>query len=444
MYSVFFALCIILLLISVYWQTTREMTKRVDLTINLEKDNFLNIPSSHLPSRVESNIRNDLRHIYIFSFFNKDGSWLAGNLKHIPSSLSIDGNIHQLIFSPYENTTTPIVIRIMAVRIKSGETFIIGRDVSELIEFHQMIKNTFLLWGAFIIISGFGIGLSLSVRPFNRIREIQRVCKLIMQGDFKQRLPITSSRDEIEMLTSIINTMLDSVERLMSEVKSVSDNIAHDLRTPLTRLRAFIYRSQQEQSKDNKNLMLEKALFEIDSMLSRFRALLRISEIENGKRRACFKTFNLSSLLKQATTFFEPVADEKSITLTLELCDSQKYLVGDEELLFEAIANLLDNAIKFTPAGGFIKVTLKSTAHGPTIHISDTGIGIEEEERNAVCSRFYRSQNNDASGHGLGLSIVTAVMQLHDFEFKLEDDNGGTCAIICCWSATLDRFIECD
>ena len=443
LYSIFFAICVASLLSFIYWQTTGDMIRRVDHALNLEKENFLKIGNARLPGKIDESLGHDLRHIRFYALFDAKGNWIAGNIRQIPPALPVDETIYQLSLTPKNDPAFPITTRALACRIAPEEILVIGRDVGELVEFHQIIKNAFYWGGSLTMILGIGFGLALSIRPLRRIEEIQRVCKLIMQGDFKQRLPTTSSRDELDMLAAIINTMLDSVERLMSEVKSVCDNIAHDLRTPLTRLRAFVYRGQQQLGYGHpQQVMLDQALCEIDSLLSRFRALLRISEIENGQRRAGFKTVHLQTIMEQAVVFFEPVAEDKSIDLAL-FSDNVETIQGDAELLFEAVVNLLDNAIKFTPPGGKVSVKLLHGASGPRIDILDTGPGIEDADKKTVLYRFYRSANSHRiPGYGLGLSIVIAITQLHDFEFKLSDAEGGTCATICCWPTTLQKFVE--
>ncbi|HQT25281.1 MAG TPA: HAMP domain-containing sensor histidine kinase, partial [Burkholderiales bacterium] len=244
--------------------------------------------------------------------------------------------------------------------------------------------------------------------------------------------------DELDMLTAIVNKTLDEIERLMSEVKSVCDNIAHDLRTPLTRLRAMIYRAQQQ----GQTPMLERAISEMDSLLLRFRALLRISEIENKQRRAGFKAVLIADIMEQAVAFFEPLAEDKSVTLAMS-AERGEIVQGDGELLFEAISNLLDNAIKFTPSGGSVQVRLSKGAAGARIDIIDSGPGIAADERSAVLNRFYRGAGGQQEpGFGLGLSIVMAVVRLHEFDFELGEAGSGTRATIYCWPSTLHHFVE--
>ncbi|NNM83058.1 MAG: HAMP domain-containing histidine kinase [Burkholderiales bacterium] len=432
-YSIFFTVCVITVLGFIYWKTAREMTSRVDQILRIEREDFSR--TGNVEERVGERIRRDQRHIYFYGLFSPDGKRIAGNVSRLPS-IAWDGSIHQVDLPPHSS-----VARVMILRMKGGNGLLLGHDVQQLVEFRENMKNAFFWGGSLTVFLGLAFGIALSLRPLHRIEEIQRVCEMIMRGDIRQRLPITSRRDELDMLTATVNTMLDEIERLMSEVKSVCDNIAHDLRTPLTRLRARIYRLGQQLG-ETRSPVVEQLISEMDSLLQRFRALLRISEIENKQRRSGFKTVSLADILEQAVAFFEPLAETKSIDLAM-VAEYPGTVQGDGELLFEAIVNLLDNAIKFTPAGGKVVAKLSSGSSGPRIDIVDTGEGIDASERSAVLNRFYRGKSEQQTpGFGLGLSIVTAIVRLHDFGFELGDAEGGTRATIFCYPPSLQRFVE--
>ena len=263
----------------------------------------------------------------------------------------------------------------------------------------------------------------LRQRPLRRIRAIQLSAESIIAGDMAGRLPVSSRRDELDMLAVIVNAMLDRIEKLMNEVKGVCDNIAHDLRTPLTRLRAQLYRIQQQAKYDSPcALQIAQVIGEADTLMARFRGLLRISELEDRQRRSAFVELELRPLLQELHDFYLPLAEEDEITLLLKLEDTLPTLVGDRALLFEALANLLSNAIKFTPAGGTVMVSAYADKEGksPCVDIQDSGPGIPVTERAAVFQRFYRSEaGNQHSGFGLGLSVVAAIVNLHGFTLQI-------------------------
>lgn len=434
LYSLFFAVCVIMLLGFVYWQTAAEMTHRVDQILVLEKIRFAEVRLDRLPDEVDKSIQRDLRHIYFYGLFASDGHLITGNVPRLPQDVPVGGSIYEINLLANNIQAQPLPARVLVTGLGSGNFLLIGHDVQQLIEFGELMKRAFFWGGSLTILFGLMFGLALSFRPLRRVEQIQQVCELIAHGSIRHRLPVSKQRDELDMLAAIVNRMLDEIERLMSEVKSVGDHLAHDLRTPLTRLRAVLYRMQQQlDDAPAQRAMADQLVAEVDSLLLRFRALLRISEIENKQRRAGFKLIQLQEILGQAVNFIEPLAEDKSIHLSMAV-EQVNPIYGDGELLFEAIVNLLDNAIKFTPAGGRVEARLTQAARGTQVDIIDTGTGIRENERMAVLNRFYRGENDSqASGFGLGLSIVMAIIRLHDFGFELGDAKPGTRATIFCW-----------
>jgi signal transduction histidine kinase len=223
--------------------------------------------------------------------------------------------------------------------------------------------------------------------------------------------------------------MLDEIERLMSEVKGVCDDIAHDLRTPLTRLLAGLERAERRAlSTEDYAQAIEQAIGEARGLLVTFRALLRISEIEDSARRTGFVPVDLSRIAEDVVEFFEPLADEKHIALCFTGQVEAAWVLGDADLLFDATCNLVDNAIKFTPPSGRVEVRVNATNDGEHLELTvlDTGPGIPEEEREAVFRRFYRSERSrHTPGNGLGLSMVAAVARLHEMTLDVQDASPG-------------------
>ncbi len=286
-----------------------------------------------------------------------------------------------------------------------------------------------LWWGlSFTLVPGLIGGLILNRGPRRRIRQIESATQPIMRGDLRQRLPVGKNGDELDRLAAIVNDMLDQIERLMGEVKGVCDSIAHDLRTPLTRLRSQLYRVQQQMREEDPNAtLIERCTTDIDEVLARFRALLRISELEDRSRREGFVAVDLGQTLQHVHELYAPLAEDQQQQFVLE-AEQGLVVQADPDLLFEALGNLVGNAIKFTPPGG--RVVLRAARIAPDIahiEVADSGPGIPEEQRHAVWQRFYRGDGNrDATGHGLGLSIVAAIAKLHDFELRIDGDEAGT------------------
>jgi signal transduction histidine kinase len=260
-----------------------------------------------------------------------------------------------------------------------------------------------------------------------RIEAINDTSREIVEGDLTRRFPTSGAGDDFAKLVSNLNGMLDRITGLMETVRQVSDNIAHDLRTPLTRLRSQleIARVQQEQSDPEARAAVERAIGEADGLLDTFPALLRIARIEAEQRREGFAEIELAPLLNDVMELYEPVATERGQTIASRLTDAEA-VDGDRNLLFQAVANLLDNAIKYTPAGGRITLGLTTAGEGVEISVADTGPGIPADQRERVFDRFHRLERSRSTpGSGLGLSLVRAVARLHGGVVRLTDNQPG-------------------
>jgi signal transduction histidine kinase len=243
-----------------------------------------------------------------------------------------------------------------------------------------------------------------------------------------ERLPTRGTAGDLDRLVDVVNGMLDDIERLMHEVKGASDGIAHDLRTPLTRLLAGLERAgRRAASVEEYATAIDEATVETKAVLSTFGAMLRISEVEDGARRTGFKTLDLAAIAADVTEFYEPLAEGKGVSFSLkdESGGSAK-MAGDPSLLFEAIGNLVDNAIKFTPSGGRVTLRVFRENEKRGIIVTDTGRGIPAEECGAVLRRFYRAEwSRHTAGSGLGLSLVAAIARLHGLDLVIEDAKPG-------------------
>ena len=243
---------------------------------------------------------------------------------------------------------------------------------------------------------------------------------IMTTGDLSQRLEVSSHWDDLGKMSTTLNLMLDRIESLMIGLRQMSDNIAHDLRTPLTRLRNHIEASSQA-GDDSKNEML---LDEADKLLTPFNALLRISRIETEKKREHFKPLALRLLIEDVIAFYEPLAEMKHITFHQQLADIS--LVGDKDLLFQAYANIIDNAIKYTPEHGMITITMQTEGEFAVVSVEDTGGGIANSDVDKVFQRFYRGDiSRSSAGTGLGLSLVKAVFDLHNGQLLLKNTDKG-------------------
>jgi len=323
-------------------------------------------------------------------------------------------------------------VRVIAHLLPNGHVFVIGRNVEEIVEIADIVKQALILG----LLPAFGlaliIGIVLSQRAHNRILEVNRKLQRIVAGDLRERLPTSGSGDTFDQIAVSVNGMLGDIESLIREIASVGDNIAHDLRTPLTRVRIRLERGREHASTlEELRAVNDQAIAGLDQSLNTITALLRITEIEHTRRLDGFSQVPLGPLVREVRDLYDPIAEDKGVTLRVEVID-ETTVHGDRDLLFEAVANLVDNAIKFTSKGGHVDVILLLSEGATVIRVKDTGPGISETEREAVTKRFYRSdKSRRTEGLGLGLSMVAAIVKLHGFQFAIAPGPGCTVEIIC-------------
>jgi signal transduction histidine kinase len=268
-------------------------------------------------------------------------------------------------------------------------------------------------------------GIMMSRSTARRAELINQTSQRIIKGNVSLRIPDRGTNDDFDQLARNLNEMLDRIFHLMEGVRHVSDNIAHDLRTPLTRLRNKLEKTMLSVERDEDREQVASAVAEADQLLATFNALLRIARLEGGGRTSNFSDFNLSELVLDAAELYEALAEDKQQTLSIKV-KTNIFIYGDKDLLFQTLSNLIDNAIKYTPEGGDIELYLSSNGKDLELTVADSGIGIPEEERAKVFDRFYRvAKSRSQPGNGLGLSLVQAVVELHDGEIRLADNEPG-------------------
>jgi signal transduction histidine kinase len=324
------------------------------------------------------------------------------------------------------------IARAVARRLGSGDILVIGRDADEVREVAEIVTRALALGVLPAVILALLAGVWLSIRAQRRIEAMNRQVQRIIAGELRERLP-AGSADPLGRLAGIVNMMLDELERLVGELANVGDDIAHDLRTPLTRVRAALERSRDSaQTLQALRGAADQAIAGLDQCLTIITALLRIAEIDHGRRVAAMGDVRLSEIVRAVQDLYGPVAEDKGVSLTAG-ADEAAIVTGDRDLLFEAVANLVDNAIKFTPGGGSVRVDVMHRQKGPVVRVKDTGPGIGGADRQAVFKRFYRpDKSRHAPGVGLGLSLVAAIARLHGFRVAIGDGPGCTVELICC------------
>ncbi|MDB5460583.1 MAG: histidine kinase [Caulobacteraceae bacterium] len=432
-YGAVFAAGVMALLGLIYASAAVFLTQQMDEIVIGQARAFHGVPSSALPEKVREVEIQDVRNVNFYGLFTADGVWIAGNVRRLPKGAPLNGIPRELREPGFQPGA-----RALAERLPSGEILFVGFDAKTLAGLRAIILQSLIWSGALIILLGLGLSAALSLGPLRRIREVQQASLPILDGQLSARLPTSNRRDEIDMLAGIANAMMDEVERLLWAVKSVGDNVAHDLRTPLTRLRALLYRVREEVGvSEAHHGMLDQALSETDALLARFKAIQRISEIDRRERRAGFARVRLHTLVEEIGELYGPLAEEHGLSLLTET-EASCEVLADRDLLFEALSNLVGNAVKFTPSGGSIRLRLTRRIEGPQLEITDTGPGVPEDERQAVLERFYRGrQERQAPGSGLGLSIVAAVARLHEFSLVLGDASPGLRVTLDCWPSAI-------
>lgn len=428
-YGGVFAVGVVALVALIYFSAAGYLTTQMDQIVLGQAKALSAGRVDTLPERIAQAQSADVRQVNYYGLFSADGVWITGNVRVLSPELPTDGVPRSLSGPQFLPGAQGL-----AKRLPWGEILVVGYDAKVLSGLRHIIARDLLEFGGIVLVLGLGLGATLSLGPLRRVQAVQRSSEAILQGDLTARLPVSPRGDEIDILARIANTMMTEVERLLGEVQVVGQNVAHDLRTPLNRLRALLYRtSQSVDETDPRHAALEQALKETDSLLVRFRALQRIAEIDRRERRAGFAEVALEPLLRDICELYEPLAEESGQTLEMQLAPVAP-IQADGELLFEAIGNLVANAIKFTPTGGRVVVALSAAPSGPRVEVVDSGCGVPEYEWASVLQRFYRSRRHEqAPGSGLGLSIVAAVVRLHEFRLTLGDSAPGLRVIIDCW-----------
>lgn len=310
-------------------------------------------------------------------------------------------------------------------QLDNGYILLAARHYDDVVSSANLVGGALIRSMIVTIVLGAIGGAIVAGISVKQIDVINRTLQRIMTGDLSERINTDNQQGEIRELTFNINRMLDRIQMLMEGVRQVSDNIAHDLRTPLTRLRNHLAQLQEEVDVNNEETV-QHLIDEADGLLSTFNSLLRIARVESGNRRAGFKMLDLKIILLDVIELYEPLAIDKSIMLTSTLDDDLE-MDGDRDLLFQAFANLIDNAIKYTPAEGVIRIELSMSLQGPLVVISDSGSGIPGRDKAKVFRRFFRVEvsRSEQPGNGLGLSLVAAVINLHDGDIALSDNDPG-------------------
>lgn len=369
---------------------------------------------------------------FLYGLRALDGSALSGNLPHWPEPdteslaaglLLLEMDCRELYGpsdpAPFGSGRCDTMAKVL--RLDSGYDLLVGRYVDDL-ALAQWVAST-VGWVMIVIlllisVLSFWVGHYV-VSRFNRISATMD--DIVSTGNLARRLPVDSSWDDMSKLSQSLNKVLDELEHMVGGIKSVSDNIAHDLRTPLARLRGEIEVARMPEEERT------RLLRDVDDLLDIFKALLRIAAIDSVSRRKAFARESFTAIVEDVVELYTPVAEEQALTMVADVEPAE--LCCDRDLLFQAVANVVDNAIKFTPAGGHVSICLTRQAEAVALEVCDTGCGIPEAEFENITRRFYRlEQSRTSAGNGLGLALVAAVVSLHQgtLNFSAGKQDAGT------------------
>jgi signal transduction histidine kinase len=352
---------------------------------------------------------------------------LAGNLATWPSGLKgPEGSA-----SVNAPDWTPIAVgrpslRAMFDTLPDGSHLLVGKDIDDVGELIGQIQTALGLSVLFILILAAVATVAITRRTVGRIEAINATSRAIMHSGLGERIPLRGTRDEWDQLAANLNSMLERIENLMGEVKQVTDNVAHDLRTPLARIRGRLEKAYHKRHDGGYDpSLIGDTLADLDDVLRMFSSLMRISQIETTDRTAAFRTVNLAEIANEVVELFDAAAEDKRGRLNI-VANQRVLVTGDKDLLFDTVANLVDNAIKHGREAGQVTVEVAQNDGAAVISIADDGPGIPAAEYQHVFKRFYRLERNRLTpGNGLGLSLVGAVARLHGARIEMLDNAPG-------------------
>ncbi|MEI9984670.1 MAG: HAMP domain-containing sensor histidine kinase [Aliidongia sp.] len=411
----------------IYWQTAGSETRRIEALIAYDAKAEAGEPRDLIERFVTTRVTNDFHHLTYAALFDADGKRIAGDLDTMPPDLPPDGQVHVTrVTPPSQGGPTVETVRAVERRLADGSFLVIGRRSEELERLREEVARALGLGLLPAVLLSLATGTVLSWRANQRVKEVNDTAERIMRGQLRERLPVHGKADDFDRLSGSVNRMLDEIERLLDEIKGTGDEIAHDLRTPLTRVRARLENARRKSNSiEELEAAVDKSMVGLDQALAIITALLRIREIEAGRRRTGFGDVDLAEVVAATEELYQPIAEDRDIRLVTHI-EPLPWIFGDHDLLFEMIGNLVDNALKFTPPGGTVTVTLEDGRSGPVLCVADSGPGILPEDRERVLLRFFRSaRNQHVAGVGLGLSLVSAIAKLHEIRIVFADAQPG-------------------
>ncbi len=425
-YAGLFSASVLVLFTVIYWSASFYMTRQLDAAIGSDlkelEQGFARGGLKAVAALIDERVKEMPSGPMFYLLQSRSGRALAGNLGPLPARAAIFDLDRPPLRGPIRR---PAAIRAHGVLLKGGAYLVVGTNADPLSEMSLMILRAFGSSFILTLLLAFGGGLFISGRLLSRVEAIGRTAGEIMAGHLSRRIPTGGANDEFDRLASSLNRMLEQIETLIEAMRQISNDIAHDLRTPLTHLRQRLEIARRKAaSPDDLHAAIDRSIQEVDAILATFAALLRIAQIESGTARSRFAPLDLSELLNTVLEVYRPMAEEKGQGLHAAIAAGIR-MMGDRELLAQMFANLVENAVRHSPQGASIRLCARG-GDGIEVVLSDNGPGIPAEERRNVFRRFYRLEaSRTTAGNGLGLALAAAVAALHEIAIDLGDNHPG-------------------
>lgn len=434
LYTAAFAASFLLLFGLTYWIASDALTQQLKASVSAELialiDSQKETDTKALADEITERLRSGSQPATFYLLQDRAGRKLAGNLGALPPfsgwrTLSVPERRTPRSRAD-EGDQREAAVLAKGRHLPGGGFLVVGAGRQHVVEAEEAIIRAFA-WGAgaTLLLAVLG-GALMSVLFLRRLEVIDRTSRRIIAGNLSDRIPLRGSGDELDRLAENLNDMLDRIQALMEGLRQVSNDIAHDLRTPLSRARQRLDVARQDaKTVQDYEEAIDRALEDTDTALATFGALLRIAQIESGSRRSSFDIVDLSQVFEQAVATYGPVAEDLGKSIRAEISPGVA-VSGDRDLLTQMVVNLVENALRHTSADAQIRVTLELGDDGPIGVVADNGPGIPEAERERVLQRFYRLDRSRATpGSGLGLALVAAIAHLHQTAVRLDDDRPG-------------------
>jgi len=437
-YLTVFALFAVFLLAYFAWNTRRLITEQITQTVDAEitglAEQYRQGGIRRLVFVVDARSRRPGSSLYLVT--TRAGEGLAGNVGSLATGILETSGWTETAYRRLDDPDGAehhALVRVF--QLSAGFRLLVGRDLEERERLHDIVLAAGRWSLAIVIVLGVAGGFFVTRRVLKRVDAMTETTRKIMDGDLAGRLPVAGTGDELDRLATNLNAMLERIEALMHGLKEVSDNIAHDLKTPLTRLRNRCEEALRlAEDESQYRAALESTIEESEALIRTFNALLMIARAESGQARDGMIDFDAAEIARGVGELYEPLADDKGIRLKVE-APAATPVHGNRELISQALANLVDNAIKYGAGMNGAEAEIVVTARGEgdriLLAVADSGRGIPQPDRGRAVERFVRlEQSRSQPGSGLGLSLASAVARLHGGELKLEDNNPGLKTVI--------------